>query len=124
MLTHLIPGCPPHADLCDVHVFIDIVDPMATRDLDCTGTEESKTYPVLHEAADILSTTFGILLFLSLVIISGIFGAMVTFVSLTGGLPSRSKFASIKLDEARRSALSNIERRNGYSDVPDGIVMA
>ena len=123
MLTPLIPGCPPDADLCDVRFFTDIVDPMATRDLDCTGTEESKTNPVLHEAVDILSTSVGILLFLGLVIISGIFGAMATFVFLTGGLPSRSKFASIKSDEAGQLALSKMDE-TGYSDEPDDIVMA
>lgn len=90
---------------------------MATRDLDCTGTE-SKTNPVLHEAADILSTTVGILLFLGLVIISGIFGAMAMFVLLTGGLPSRSKVASIESDEAGQLALSNSGEK-GYSDEPN-----
>jgi hypothetical protein len=122
-LTPLIDGCPPDADLCDVRFFTDIVNPMATHDLDCTGTE-SKTNPaVLHEAADILSTTVGILLFLGLVILSGIFGAMATFVFLTGGLPSRSKLASIKSDQAGHSALSNSDEK-GYSDEPDDIVMA
>lgn len=127
MLTPLIPGCPPDADLCDVRFFTEIVDPMATRDnLDCstgTTTEEStKTNPnpVLHEAVDILSTSVGILMFLGLVIISGSLGAMATFLFLTrGGVPSsRSKFARIKSDEAGQLALSKSDE-TGFSDEPD-----
>jgi hypothetical protein len=96
---------------------------MATRDLDCTGTE-SKTNPVLDEAADILSTTGGILLFLGFLGFGGIFGAMATFVFLTGGLPFRSKLSNtLKSDETGHSALSNSDEK-GYSDEPDNIVFA
>ena len=93
VLTPLVDGCPPNADLCDARHLTELVDHFARRDLDCTASLIA-TNEVLRDAASALSTATGILMFVGLLISSALLGAIVTFFVLTGRLPTGGKVAA------------------------------
>ncbi len=92
VLTSLVKGCPENSDLCDVRFLKEIVDKFATRDMDCTPPD-IKSNLVLQEAATVLSTVMGILIFLGLVLVSAVFGALVAYMFLMGRFRRRGRKA-------------------------------
>jgi hypothetical protein len=88
ILTHLVEGCPPDAELCDIIHFQKQVDPIATRSEEvCWAPEEEAPNEIIVQAKTLMSTKEGILLFVGLVLVSATIGAVATFVLLTGRLP-------------------------------------
>ena len=87
-LTSRIEGCPEKGDLCDASVLLDLVAPFAKAvGRDC----ESKVSPERDGYRSVLATEDGqILIFISMVIISGCVGSVGTFFYLMGRLPSCS----------------------------------
>jgi hypothetical protein len=125
VLTPLIDGCPPNADLCDARHLTERVNPFARRDLDCTASV-ILTNEVLRDAATVLSTTTGILMFLGLLISSALLGAVVTFVILTGRLPTGRKKVA-RNDKYGQIALTTVggvggndggDAHKGFQDEP------
>jgi hypothetical protein len=114
VLTPSIDGCPPNVDLCDARHLTERVDPFARRDLDCTASE-ILTNEVLRDAATVLSTTTGIFMFLGLLISSALMGAIVTFVILTGRLPTGRKKVA-RTDKYGQIALTTVSGLGGNED--------
>jgi len=102
ILTPLIEGCHEESELCDITHFKAIVDPIATRDTDCsvpnapTGGQAPEAAPSSSSASSpdettitnsvaqklsfvSLSTTTGMIVFGTLVLLSGIGGSAITF---------------------------------------------
>jgi hypothetical protein len=81
VLTSLVEGCPEAADLCDIVHFKAIVDPIATRVMDCsllkTATDE------MHFEFLSIASTGDIAIFMILVIASACCGGYLTFVIVT-----------------------------------------
>jgi len=91
ILTPLIDGCHEDCELCDMKHLKAIVDPIATRDADCSvsskdetpesssssssSSEEANSGP---ELPSLVSTT-GMALFVTLVLLSGFGGSAITF---------------------------------------------
>ena len=95
-MTSLVPGCHPDAELCDVAILKKLVDPIATRNPDCSlklplpiATSSSKE--AIVKAHTLLKSTEGILMLLGLVVSGILVGAATTFVLLTGRLPCSSR---------------------------------
>jgi hypothetical protein len=88
VLTPLIDGCPSDAELCDARFLKKRVDHFATRSRDCSVEESPPSQEVFHDAASLLSTIDGIMLFLSVVLVSAFLGGLGTFTFLTGRFPT------------------------------------
>jgi Histidine phosphatase superfamily (branch 2) len=96
ILTSLVPGCHPDAELCDVAILKKLIDPIATRDPDCSlklplPIASSSSKEVIVKAHTLLKTTEGILMLLGLVVLGILVGATTTFIVLTGRLPWPSR---------------------------------
>jgi hypothetical protein len=122
ILTHLIDGCPPKAELCDVTHFLNLVEPMATRDLDCSvpPVAELPNEKVIVQAKTLMSTTEGVLMFLGLIVVSALWGGVFTFVLLTGHLPftgTRVMISAVEEDEAGRGSILHPDE-NDFEDEP------
>lgn len=76
-------GCPAEADLCDVQILVDRVTPFATRDRNCTA-RDPKSRPALEESKKLLSTSGGVVLVLTVVIVSGLLGSLATLYVMRG----------------------------------------
>ena len=103
------------AELCDSVHLKALVDPIATRDPYCevlSVEPQSSSEEVMVQAQTLLNTTQGILMFLGLVVLGMILGALGTFVLLTGRLPctQRQVLDNTEVDEdteARQGLQSN-----------------
>lgn len=82
-------GCPTKADLCDIQVLLDRVTPFATRDRDCTARGQ-KSRPALEESQILLSTVGGVVLVLTVVVVSGLLGSLATLY-VTRRLPFQKR---------------------------------
>jgi hypothetical protein len=76
-------GCPAEADLCDVQILVDRVTPFATRDRNCTAGDQNSR-PALEESKKLLSTSGGVVLVLTVVIVSGLTGSLATLYVMRG----------------------------------------
>jgi hypothetical protein len=91
ILTSLVPGCPPSAELCDAAILKSLVDPIATRNPDCslripvrvTPSASLSSKEAIVKAHTLLTTKAGIMMFVGLVVFGILVGAMVTYVLLT-----------------------------------------
>ena len=124
ILTHLIQGCPPESQLCDMKIFTDLVNPMATRTPDCgapityvadTAEPEEQPVIVMEQAKSLMSTREGILLFFGLVLVSAIVGALGAFVLLTGRLPFTKRKLMTSVVEEDSEAGRGLRER-GFED--------
>ena len=88
----MIDGCHEDAELCDIAHLKKILDPIATRDTDCTtssstssegpqGSTSANTGSSEAEQPTLLSlsATTGTALFVTLVLLSGVGGSALTF---------------------------------------------
>lgn len=122
VLTSRIPGCT-EAELCDVKHFTNIVNQFAGRDAECDAPVD-KIPEVFHEAAGIVSTLPGLLLFLGIVVMSMTLGALASFVAMTGYLPCRRRRRRLSLktvsvhDEEIHEDLQLNLSSGGYRDEP------
>jgi hypothetical protein len=118
ILTHLVEGCPPESELCDAQIFLDLIQPIATRTPDCSVEEEEEPQVevILQQAKTLMSTKEGIFLFLLFMVFSAVVGALGTFVLLTGKLPMMSQrkliVSTVEEDEDERRGL----QENGFHD--------
>jgi hypothetical protein len=118
ILTSKIPGCS-ESHLCDISYLMDIVYGFAGRDVNCDAPPDMIP-EVFHEAASIISTLPGLLLFTGIVLISIMIGALASFVAMTGSLPCcrrRSSHGSVKTVEVDED-LQLTSNEGGYSDEP------
>jgi hypothetical protein len=77
ILTPLLEGCPPNLELCDVVHFKALVDPIATRNTDCAS--QLRLVPPSHTWLS-FSTTTGMAIIVTLVVLSGLLGSFLTLV--------------------------------------------
>lgn len=102
ILTPLIDGCHEDCELCDIVYLKTIVDPIATRDMDCSAPSSGEEAPLSSPLSSTgtttttttkaategdfsllsLSTTTGMALFVGLVLLSGFGGSAITFACL------------------------------------------
>ena len=122
MLTAMIEGCPPDADLCDVQVLLDRVAPFATADRDCNA--QIKEYPAIKESKLLLSTTGGIILVLFVTIASALLGSLFTFYYMTRQLPCRKRSAyevGMAISASSNGISSYHDEVEGFRDEPDDL---
>jgi Histidine phosphatase superfamily (branch 2) len=91
VLTSKVRGCSANLDLCDAKILLKIIDPFSSVETMKCDTEAAT--PVAYQDSisrlrDILSTTEGIVGFISLVGGSIMFGAVCMFFYLTGTMPT------------------------------------
>ncbi len=87
ILTPLVEGCHEDCELCDIKHFKAIVDPIATRDADCSAPAQDETAESSSSSAETndvpglpsLVSTTGMALFVTLVLLSGFGGSALTF---------------------------------------------
>jgi hypothetical protein len=117
ILTSLISGCPQDCELCDISRLLDIVDPLTDQAPDCSVPPvEEPISQVMVKTQALMSTKEGVLLFLGLVAVSAIVGAVATVTFLTGRLPcsGSSGVESNAIEEERR-----VLQENGFEDEPE-----
>jgi Histidine phosphatase superfamily (branch 2) len=94
VLTSVVEGCPESADLCDIVHFQSKVNPIATRNTDCSRTDSNAGSS--HDGHMSFATSGDVALFVSAVIFSGICGSCVTYLIMKTRLArynNRSKVA-------------------------------
>ena len=93
VLTHLLDDCPDDAELCDVDILREQVEPFAKMERDCAQQHgpSAEYKDTVSRAREILSTTGGVVAFFLLVVGSAVLGAFATFFYLTGNLPVRRR---------------------------------
>ena len=77
--------------------------------------QETKSHEVLDDAVTVLSSGTGILAFLGLVAVSGVFGALLTFYVLTGGRPTGRRVIDVAHAGKDGDCFSD-EPSGGYHD--------
>lgn len=91
VLTHLMPGCPYDAELCDVQVLVGHVKMFEDDYKNCN---RQYAVPQVHvdtvsEAIVLASTSGGVVVIILLIVVSAAAGALGTYFALTGSLPRR-----------------------------------
>jgi ubiquitin-like domain-containing CTD phosphatase 1 len=118
ILTHLVDGCHESSELCDIVHFKSKVDPIATRETDCSVPPIASVESPLS-----LSSTGGVALFVSLICLSSFLGSVTTYVILRKASPGSSGRRK-KVDHDGAAWHSNdggLELREGdFADEPDG----
>lgn len=86
VLTSKMDGCPQDSDLCDMQILLNHVTSFATN-YDCTPQLTHVSRLALEESMVLLSTSGGVALVLSVVLLSSLLGSLVTYSILTRRLP-------------------------------------
>ena len=128
-----MPGCQAESELCDITHLKAVIDPIATRDPDCRvstpppSSFTSSSQEVIVQAETLLNTTVGICLFLGLVIVGMLLGALGTHVLLTGRLPcirtAILEASAVETDHEARQGLQSSQYDDGEEN-EDGFVDA
>jgi hypothetical protein len=85
ILTPLVAGCHEHCELCDIKHLKSKVDPIATRDADCSAPPDggpsapTPTGVNTQQFFIALDTPTGTAIFVGLVILSGFLGCLITY---------------------------------------------
>jgi hypothetical protein len=92
VVTHLVTGCLPDAEICDVQVLIGHLSGFATREPDC---QRQHPIPVVHadtvsRASELLSTKEGLGATILLILGSASFGAVGTYLYMSSWLRQRN----------------------------------
>ena len=92
ILTPMVDGCHPDAELCDIVHLKAIVDPIATRDTDCSvrsqAPDDSPTSNASSDGTEqpsfwsSFTMTTSSALFVTLIVLSGFGGSAITFTIL------------------------------------------
>ncbi|KAG7369191.1 histidine phosphatase superfamily branch 2 protein [Nitzschia inconspicua] len=81
VLTALVQGCPENADLCDIIHFQSKVNPIATRNTDCSVPDDP-TKGSGSAGFWSLESSDGMALLATLVIVSGLCGSLLTLLTM------------------------------------------
>jgi len=86
IITRFIKGCPKDEELCDLQILMNLVEPFATRDRDCTSSVISRT-----TAEDESFISNSPMVSVTIVLISCFIGVMVTYTILSKKVNERDK---------------------------------
>jgi hypothetical protein len=85
VLTEQVPGCYHDLELCDFNTLKTIIERLATRSGDCSAEDGGDDNArVFVQAKTLMTTGKGILMFLGLVVLGAVIGAIFAYVVLTG----------------------------------------
>jgi hypothetical protein len=122
ILTPLVPGCPLGSELCDAAVLKKLVDPISTRNPDCSlripvAVATTSPKEAIAKAHTLLKTTEGIIMFVGIVMFGILVGACGTFVVLTGRLPcSTTRVLATNAVDEDEEARRGLQASSSYSD--------
>jgi Na+/H+-translocating membrane pyrophosphatase len=102
-------GCREDSQLCDANVLIHHVQQFATRAMDCSVPEKSRS-SVLAAMKSLLGNSEGLLLVLLVVVIGAVLGAVIMFVFVIGTLPTKK---GLEVLEERREREQDREATRG-----------